>query len=322
MNVDKVIELVKRFGATIVAALLFVAFLLSSLAIKTTFQVDAVTEIAKLRTQPGAEVAWFFPPRIENESNCLAADHIEGMTTIRSDGVEIEKSFMGSLTFNAGVSVLLLREGKGQLRALARSEAGDSVGTIKALHVERVQLVGVGEVPVQKESGARSLGKEVEVEVLGLSQYLKAGCTWLLQLDGQIDLGQEAVNATQVSVPLLVSGKVKMLSRTLGAENFFEAGSIDLSLGDSVSVESTGATAVESGQPIRGLVRLDEQPAMHVIYRAVGQWAQVRRAGSPDGDRVSASLLNRIMQDPQAQRTWSAFLAIAVGALAWRKKGK
>lgn len=311
---EKLIAFLREFGLLAILPILAAALLVASLIVRTTFLVEASTEYVELQTRSGADVSWFFPAKV-NGADCNGGESATGMARILSDGQVIASAFAGSITFSPDTKIFLIREGKGYFRVLARHR--ETAGSFQELAVEEVDVPGLGLVSVTKPAASGKLGREVQIEVQGLGQYLQDGCTWLLQLVGDVIVGQPVANATQVSVPLLLSGKLTMLAQTIGGESFFEASSVALGLGDAISVVGPLDPA-ENRQLIRGLLRIDDQPGFTVTYRTVGEKALIRRSGNSEGTYVSASLLSRIEQDPHAKRMGSVLVALVAIAVTWR----
>lgn len=317
MNIDEIFSFLRRFGLGGVFIILLVGVVLVSLTVETTLTIDASTEFVELEAASG-RLSWFFPPLAQSKGQCRPVDPAVAMTTLSSQGVLIDPAFIGSLELSSGTHVELEREGQGSLTIRIRgAREGESVGEAQRFGVSQVVLPGRGQVLSWGAQGnPERLGALAELEVVGLSKHLEAGCTWLLPLQGRIRVGQQVIQTEEASSPMLLSGKVSMLARTLGGEGFFETGSAMLGLGDQAAME----VSVSKLDPLHGLglLRLDDRPAMSVTYRAVGQRVRIWRFGNSSGVPVATSLLRRLGQDPQLQRFWGAFLALVLILLAWR----
>jgi hypothetical protein len=125
-----------------------------------------------------------------------------------------------------------------------------------------------------------------------------------------MEIGREARHETLSSIPVLKSGKVRVVGKTIMGDEIYDAGTIILSTGDQFSVENP-----EVG---KGLIVADHQPGLSAVAYTLGKRAYVQRFGTK-GYKVRSSLWVRFGNDPVIKALIAAVFFI-LGALAtWRR---
>lgn len=141
----------------------------------------------------------------------------------------------------------------------------------------------------------------IDITISNLSQRLSSGRGVVLPIEGTITLGEDYRFVTTLSPPILISGKIEMVSKTLFGESSYSAGEVNLFPGD--MLEPT-----EQITPSYGLVFVTEGSGLKVAYIVKAKKLRVTHYG---GERieVAASILDRLIHDPAVQGPWLFFLA-------------
>jgi hypothetical protein len=143
-----------------------------------------------------------------------------------------------------------------------------------------------------------------------LGNRSRNGETVVLPVNGYVETGRETRHETMEYTPLLRSGKVQLIGRTLFGDSVYDAGTITLGIGDLFLVAKPQAGS--------GLVVADQQPGLTSVAYVVGDRAYVHRFGT-EGYKVSSSLWVRIERDPVIG-TLAAAAVFILGLLAsWRR---
>ena len=248
--------------------------------VEATFNVTAQTELVTLKTTGAATSRWV----------------LEDVEVIRDHTVA--RPFTGSFQLADGVEVSIERIGTGRLWIHAEniSKSGGGAGTFYSA----------------TEDPLGSAGRAVEIIVRDPARRAVAGKTLVLPVTGHVSSGSQAGIQTLGGNALLRSGRVTMLVRAMFGGKVFEAGTIELDLGDEFRVSEPNPAA-----PTMGLVVVDERAGMTAAYRVVGRGATVTRPGGATYP-VSLSLLRRVAHEPYVQglAVIASFLAAAFGLMA------
>ena len=159
------------------------------------------------------------------------------------------------------------------------------------------------------EEWVTALGPVVEIVLPDIEERAAAGENIVIPLTGQVHVGSGRSFQTNVTAPLLRSGKVSHVRRTIFGKRSFDAGSSDLEAGDVLIIP-------EPLSPFTGFVVVDERPALNGFFTVQANNAQVIRG--PDMHDVSVSFVEGIKHDPVATLLWAltAFFFIQpLGAL-------
>lgn len=258
----------------LVLGVMLVALIASAFgAVQTTFSVTAETERVELSitTQPPSR--WV----------------LDSVEVIRDYGDE--RPFTGSFQLADSVKVVVerIRAGPLWIHAESMRRTDGSAGTFY----------------LDTEEVLDRAGPVVEILVRDLDQRAQSGRTIVLAVTGNVSSGRQGGIETPGSNALLRSGRVTMLRNAMLGKTVFEAGAIELDLGDQFDV-----TKPDPLSPTFGFLVVDERPGIAAAYRSVGEGATVTRPGGVTYE-VSLSLLRRIVYEPYVQG-----IAVIAGALA------
>lgn len=192
-------------------------------------------------------------------------------------------NFFGSLEFNKGAKVTIERVAFGPISIIVESETNESIGKL-----------------YNGEDGSLFYEAEdfLEVYIYDVVQMSKKGQTFIFSLGGDVNIGRSVnFEIFGESTALLRSGEVKMIGKTKFMNDYFEAGSELLNLGDRLVFDSK-----ESGT--YGFVTVNENPGMRAAYRVTAKEARIVKPGPQNEDQgyiISASFLDRLVKDKMFQ---------------------
>ena len=264
------------------AAALFVALIVTYWETSVTFNVTIVTENIVVRTTEEPSSRWFLSD-----------------VEIREEGESCFKLFQGSVSFNPKVSITIERISNGPLRILIRSLLPEQ---------------SVGNLYDQTDEFLKRLGKRVIFRIQNVKDRTMNGKTIVLPLTGIVEAGRELRFSTSPSVGLLRSGKVSMLAKTLWGRTAYDAGTVQLDIGDRFIVDKPQSSSY-------GFVLANEKPGITSVFRTVGKRGRVIRFGS-EGYTISSSIFTRITNDRVVQGLWMTFFFLfsSFGILPRKKK--
>ncbi|MDG5491194.1 hypothetical protein [Psychroserpens sp. SPM9] len=138
----------------------------------------------------------------------------------------------------------------------------------------------------------RKIPKKTEIYVDNILERAKRGETIILPIIGvesKIKSSRPVGYETESTVPILKSGKVSLLNRSVDGNTIYQAGEIELNIGDQFIVD-------ELDSPNYGFISINEEPALSFINRMSGNNAKIIRPGG-DEYPVQSSLLNKFLYD-------------------------
>jgi hypothetical protein len=201
-------------------------------------------------------------------------------------GLEPEgKVVNGSLQLNSNVSIAVERIGSGPLRM-----------RIQALNKEG----SVGQLYNDSDEVNETLSSRVILVADDVEGRAKNGQRFVFPFAGGLDLDGASGFMGGAPYPIIRSGKVLLLGRTLLGSSHYEAGSVALEEGDSLRFIRCSGSAV-------GFIIVDDRPAITAVYRIVASKGNVSRFGSQGYD-IGTSLAARIKNDGSVQLVWACFL--------------
>ncbi len=204
-----------------------------------------------------------------------------------SEPAEFTGSFQPSL--GTEVRVERLAFGPLRIRCQVRTDGG-SVGT----------LFDEADIPLE------ALGTRAVFIINDISERARAGSNVVIPLNGRLEVGQSLGLIGGADYPILRSGTVSLLGRSLADASLYQAGMVQLDPGDLFLVDDATDAAY-------GFVVADERPALAAVFRAVGKKGRVSRFGAK-GYEVSTSIRSRVVNDGAIQAAWVTFLTL-VGLL-------
>jgi hypothetical protein len=135
----------------------------------------------------------------------------------------------------------------------------------------------------------------------------ESGMSLTLPFSGRVTIGTGGTVNQDFPTPLLRSGHLRLMGHSLISSSIYDAGSVDLSMGDSLDFPGQEHSA-------SGVVVVDERPAVAVTFGVVSHRASVRRFGAQGYD-VTVSLPSRITGDRDIQAVWLAYGATLAALL-------
>jgi hypothetical protein len=126
------------------------------------------------------------------------------------------------------------------------------------------------------------------------------GLVIVMPFRGRVDLG--SAGSTETQAAMLRSGSVSILGRSALGSSRFEAGTSSLDPGDRFFVEHQYGPAI-------GFIRLDERPALTIVYRVLATKGLIARFGSR-GYTLGASMRDRLLKDRVLQGVWLTTVAL------------
>lgn len=263
-----------------IGALVIVTLIIVSLyKVPTTFNISATTQILNIITGSSHRSPWVF-----KDAMIFFGYEQQGQT------------FTGEIIVLPNTRVIFERIGSGPLRLSCESlSAGKIVAKLyeagkEAPVIVKERLVLVDHAPVK-------FAEEYHATVLPMSGSITAG----------LEMGDALTNRPA----LLLGGKVTLLARTLFGRGRYDAGQVFLDLGDYISVQQQGNAY--------GLLVVQQEPEISVIFRVIGKSISVYRFGT-QGYEVYASLLTRIKNDHSLQAIWTASIFLLTMLIKWTRK--
>lgn len=253
----------------------FVAALVSSLSllilvglvaliiapVSTTFNVTARTERLEMKVSEQPISRWYVDKAEIFEDNNLSVER-----------------FSGSIELAHPITVMMERVAYGDL--WIHIECIVPPGAVEECHS--------GILYSETEDRIRSLKSDVDIYFTGIRDRADKGETILLPVSGEVMVGRTSGIGTTA---ILRSGKVSMLGRSVFRSTAFEAGSVELNLGDRFHV-----TDIDPASTTLGFVLADQDAGLTVAYRIVGSAGLVTRPGGGTYT-VTTSVFQRFLSD-------------------------
>ncbi|SDM97895.1 hypothetical protein SAMN04488090_4678 [Siphonobacter aquaeclarae] len=202
--------------------------------------------------------------------------------TIYDKGTEpIYQGFNGSLKLQRGTSVQIERIAYGPAILTFTTASGTTTGTLF------------------NESGkfVRHTGRYLQVFLENLRAKADSGFTTVVPIDGEVSIGRSIDFETfRESTALFRSGQISLVGSSRFADSF-DAGTIQLFLGDQIVFEKQQNNAF-------GFVTINEEPGMQASYRVAANQATVLKSGPQiegSGYAIRATKLDRLLKSPTYQ---------------------
>ena len=191
----------------------------------------------------------------------------------------LSENFEGTIDLNTNVKVTIERIAFGPISIIIESENGESIGKIyngqdgKLFYTAKDFL---------------------EVYIYDIVKKTEEGQTYIFSIDGDVNIGRSVnFEIFGESTALLREGEVKMIGKSKFSNDYFEAGSKQLNLGDRLVFDNILSKTF-------GFVTINENPGMKAAYRVTSKQARVIKPGPQNennGYLISASMLDRFSKD-------------------------
>ncbi|MBT8316914.1 MAG: hypothetical protein HKP59_04765 [Lutibacter sp.] len=202
---------------------------------------------------------------------------------IADEDAILSTNFSGTIDLNAGVKVTVERIAFGPISIIIESLNSKSIG--KIYNGQDGELF-------------HEATDYLEVYIYDVSEKTVKGQTYIFSIDGKVNLGRSVnLEIFGESTALLRNGDVKMIGKTFLSDDYFEAGSKELNLGDRLVFDKIQSKTF-------GFVTINENPGMSAAYRVTAKEARVIKPGPQNdtsGYMISASLLDRFLKDRMFQ---------------------
>jgi hypothetical protein len=197
---------------------------------------------------------------------------------IRDYDSTLVRDFNGLVELEVGTRVTFDRIANGPIIITLEGEMGEPVGRI---------LTETEEVAFRPDY-------LVEIVIRDIVDKTNEGASFVFPVSGNIELGRSIdLEGFGESIPVLRGGEVSLVGNSKDGNNYFEAGTVKLNMGDQLVAEDP----IGKGY---GFVAVNENPGMKAVYRVMAKEAKVIKPGPKDDDggySISASLLDRFLND-------------------------
>ncbi len=211
---------------------------------------------------------------LDNNSSRLGFYHAE-VATLDST---LFPYFNGSFELETGVRVTIDRLSEGPIYILLEKEQGAVLGTLyDELENRVVQPRSFFEIVIQQADSIAAQGEP-----------------FVFPVEGEIELGRSVdIEIYSENKPLLREGEITLTGNSKIGNQYFEAGTEKVRLGDKLIFEEQQGEAY-------GFVAVNENPGMQAAYRVKARKARIVKPGPKDeqgGYTISASNLDRVLKD-------------------------
>lgn len=240
--------------------------------ISTVFNVTARTEIIKSysKQKPLSRINLF-----DADIYTLVEDRYK----LPTDTL-LAKSFNGSLELSDSVSMKMERIANGPLLLELEKPNGGNVAVLRSRN--SYGAASVIDFPTDI----------LFVEIHEIDSLINNNVSIVIPISGKIELGNSIDIESDGEYSLLLrSGDVTMTGYTSFNGNYFVAGQERLFLGDKLVFDDENAI---------GVATINDEPALQVSYRAIGNEARIIKPGPRDNESAyvfSASLFSRFKYD-------------------------
>lgn len=266
-------SIVLLIGITIFSVIIF--YIAINISIATTFNVSVTSEQLSFKTVD------------ENNSRIP----LRNVQAFNFDGDSLGV-FNGTFHIAKDTDVLVKRISNSHLYVTIENKGKISAGSF--YNDEQDDLV-------------QKAGDFVEFVIENPSDKALKGENIIIPFSGDVILGNTVSYATFTDNPGLVrSGKITMIGKSLLNNDFFESGTYDLNVGDQFLVENAKSKAY-------GFVVVNENPAMEIAYRVVGEKGKIITPGSMGGNEgyfISTTFFSRFLYDSTFQVISWAFASV------------
>lgn len=240
----------------------------------TTYSVSVITEQVYLTTQDTPMSQWHLKD-IEISKSCS-----EGPKAI------LWEHFTGSININPFVQLTLTRIAKGDLSVQMYTDNGS-----------------VGDLFDIEDEFDSPLSNCAFFNIKNISDRANRGETIVLPLTGDIVAGKEIRFLTQDTTPLLKSGKIKILDRSIWTGENYSVDPFDLEIGDLFEIQKTKEPVI----PSQGFALINEEPAINLVFRATGYRAVIKRFQSENYE-LRNSFWSKLYHDEGLLITWGVII--------------
>lgn len=190
----------------------------------------------------------------------------------------IAENFNGSFELNSNVKVIIERV---------------SFGSI-IITVECMDCKSVGSIDDENDKLIEILGPYADFEILHTDKDSYEGTTRIFRMDGVINAGRTmGFEQADESTAVLKGGEIKLFGKSKFNNNYFEAASIDVNIGDKLVFENQKSKA-------HGFVIINESAGMKAAYRVEADEISIIRPGprrSKEGQTYSATFIDSLYND-------------------------
>ena len=267
--------------ALVIAAAFTGAIVATLWKLPTTFNVTARAESISMVTGDTPGLRW----------------ELDNVKLIR-DWDSVAVGYTGSLELQPKINVAVERIAHGPLKIRFWDPGSQtSVGTLFDEYDEPKEALGPRAVIIIDDIAGRT----------------RRGANVVMAFAGEITLGR-SVGVRAGADPILRSGTVTLLGRSVLTATPYEIRKITLDTGDRFSVKEPRGDSY-------GFLVADERPGITTVFRTVGKNGIVARFGSR-GYEVSMSIWSRIAKDNTIQGVWVAFGALLGFGRYFRRREK
>lgn len=244
----------------------------------TTFNVSAITEEVSIETHKEPMSPW--PVKDIQLSKSCPDEPAD---------LKMEK-FTGTIKLRAETVVTLTRIAEGDLSVKLLGKNQQPTGELFDLEDESVGL----------------LSDCAFFKIDNIDARSKQGETIVLPVTGDITAGRDIRFLTNYKTPVLLSGNVTILDKTLLVNENYSVGPFELELGDTFVIKKPEVVS-------RGFVRVNAEPAINLVFRAKGERALIKRYQSESFELVN-SIWSKLYQDKALSIAW-VLVVLLLGAI-------
>jgi len=234
----------------------------------TTFNVSAITEEVNVVT-PEIPISMWPVKNVLLSKSC--PDESKKVKYV---------NFNGSFSINSNVEITFNRIAFGELTVSLFNNKNTSVGD---LYDEEDEFIS-------------SLTHCAFFHIRNIPKRTLAGETIVLPISGDVSVGNKIRFLTHNKTPILRSGQVTILDRSLFIGDYYSLGPFTLEAGDSFNVQETTV-------PSQGFVSINEDAAMNLVYKAEGFGGVIKRYQSEDYD-LENSYWSKLYHDEALSLLW------------------
>ena len=244
----------------------------------TTFNVSAITEEVRIETHKDPMSPW-------------PVKNIRLSKTCPDEPADLRmEKFTGTIKLRADTVVTLTRIAEGDLSVKLLGKNEQPTGELFDLEDESVGL----------------LSDCAFFKIDNIDVRSKQGETIVLPVTGDITTGRDIRFLTDHKTPVLLSGNVTILDRTLLVNENYIVGPFELELGDAFVIKEPEVVS-------RGFVRVNTDPAIKLVFRAKGERALIKRYQSESFELVN-SIWSKLYQDKALSIAW-VLVVLLLGAI-------
>lgn len=228
---------------------------------KTTFNIVAETEQIQFNTQYEMDSNWI----LEN-------------VTIREDifSDSSDYRFSGSIKIPLNTTVKIDRISFGPLKLSFEKSNEDFSGVLFDYDGEyKTTLTSSFEIYIDSIASRADIGESIIFPLNGLK--------------GMFGTSEPLSNEVESIIPILRSGKVKLLNKSIFNSGLSETGNFDLQLGDQFVIN-------EPQNKGFGFIVANEEPNLMISYSVIGNSGEINKLGGNQRN-ISSSVFSKIIND-------------------------